>query len=703
MIVWGEAQPLLAAPDGRVYAAAARMGHGRVVVVGHGGFLETTDADSEVFAANAVPWLADDLPASSKRHEPLRVFGITDAIATELGARGVTFERVQGGPAKLDFSGVDVIIGSPQAFAKASRLAELEAWITSGGGMLIAETAWGVLQLNKDLTLDTLAANQLLEPAGIRFDDEANSPFGENKDYPVDPSLLPLANADAALAHLASSANQRKPTGAQQDQLEHAARVVGLALANVPLKSPFIEHAQSLAAAHRTELDETYRTLAAKRLTPKSNPLARALIDLDSRLAMELPARELKAHASSIAFPGPLGPARDTDVAIEIDASVPGWHSTGLYAPPGELITISIPQELVNVGAVVQIGAWRDPHQHAYRVRLKNALRRFAIDAPSLEVASAIGGPVYIDLPREFAASHHPQVTIHISGAARAPHYVLGVTTLDEWRTTIRHLDAPWAEMESKNIILTVPAVAIRDVDRPDLVMQHWDRVHEAMQSLEPRTGNHWADRPYRYVADASVSWGYMYCPANGPLTIPDSAAADMFKVENFDAIGENKLWGHYHEMGHSHQNPLWTDGATGEVTVNIFTVYALHTVNGYALDDEATRTTPKIAWDTFEKQRASGKSFDDAGGPFDTLQFYALLWHAFGFEPFRTTFEQIRNLPEADRLKGDAAERDRFVLTFSRVVAKDLSAYAEAWGIAISPETKEAIKDLPAWLPKAP
>jgi Peptidase M60, enhancin and enhancin-like/N-terminal domain of M60-like peptidases len=702
LVAWGDAQPLVASPDGEVFAAAATLGEGRVVAMGHGGFVETDAADSEVFAANAIVWLAK---REGVDQSPIRVAGVSSQVAAELTRRGIAFTSVKGGPKKIDFGALDVLVGSPQAFAKASREEELAAWIKGGGGMLLTETAWGVLQLNKDLTLDTLAANQLLEPWGLRFTGESHSGFGKDKDYPVDPLLLPLANADAALSLLAQSSASDASKGAQQGNVEYAAKVVGQAFSNVPQDSAIIRNARALADARRSELDEVYATLGAKRLTPKSHALARALIDLDSRLAMESPPAQTKAHASSAAFPGPVGTTREADAAVEIDPRLPGWHTTGLYAPPGEVVTITVPKELAGAQAFVQIGAWRDPHQHAYRVRLKNALRRFEIKDEVTLVASAIGGPIYIDLPEAFSNQVQlaSAIAIRVQGAALAPHFKLGVTSVEEWRASIRNRETPWAEMETQHLVLTVPSAAIRDLDRPDLAMQHWDKVHHAMQSLEPRTANHWADRPYRYVADVSVSWGYMYCPSDGPIIIPASATADMFKAENFDADGENKLWGHYHEMGHAHQNPLWTDGSTGEVTVNIFTVFALHTVNGYPLDHEATRTTPKTAWETFEKHRAAGKKFEDAGGPFETLQFYALLWHEFGFEPFRETFERIRNLPEAYRPRGDDAERNQFVLTFSRAVGRNLVEYAVAWGIAVSLETRDALKELPTWMPEPP
>lgn len=689
LVVWDRAQALVVAPDATIFAAAAPIGRGRVVAIGHAGFIGTDRADSEIFAANAVTWLSE----GRQTEGPVRIFGLPDPVADELRRRGFSFPRVQGRPNNLRLDSVDVVIASPQAFANAGRFDELRDWLHAGGSMFVTETAWGSLQLNPGLTIDELAANRLLTEIGIRFTTDAHSPYGADGDYPIDRALLEPANANTALAILA---------GDRRGDAVFAARILGNAFGTVPLNTSLIDDARAIATARRAELDAVYAGMARQRVTAQRQPLARALIDLDSRLAMETPARELTAHPSSIAFPGPVGPQRAGPVTLTIDPRVPGWHTTGLYAPPGERITVTLPHGPdSNDALTIQIGAWRDPHTHAYRVRLRDALRRFPIRAATTEAASAIGGPIYLDLSTQFAAQPHAgPLTVVIDGAARAPHYRHGVTDAAEWRDTIRHFDAPWAEFESDKLVFTVPSDAVRAVEDPALIMNHWDRVHDAMQSLEPRSPTHWADRPYRYVADISVSWGYMYCPSDGPVVIPTSAAADMFDPANFDAEGENKLWGHYHEMGHAHQNPLWTDDATGEVTVNIFTVYALHTINGYPLDHEATRTTPEDSRRVYEIQQARRKPFDEIGGPFDLLQFYAMLWHAFGFEPFHAAFDSIRALPAHERPRNTAEERNTFLVQMSTAVGHDLSDYFRTWGIEVSETSAASIRHLPAWTP---
>ena len=150
-------------------------------------------------------------------------------------------------------------------------------------------------------------------------------------------------------------------------------------------------------------------------------------------------------------------------------------------------------------------------------------------------------------------------------------------------------------------------------------------------------------------------------------------------------------------------QNALWTDSATSEVTVNIFTVYALHVVNGYPLESDVMRTAPEFAWKTYDEHRASGKKYEDVGGPFPRLQMYALLWHEFGFDAFHETFDRIRAIPEHARPKNTDQERQTFLTHFSETVALNLVQYFDDWGINVDDATRSRLEPLPTWTPKPP
>ena len=231
VIVWGDAEPVAAIADGTVLSARTRLGEGRVVTLGHGGFLRDDRGDTRAFVADQIAWLADGTP--------VRAWGVPDAIADLLADRDIAVERV-GGPEKdLDFDTVDLVVGSAQAFHRAGRFDDLARWVMGGGAMLSVETAWGQLQLGHASSVEDLAANRLLVDAGIMYTDRALSP-GRDGLYELDESVLALTNADFAMRILAGEAEGEKAL---------AARVVRGALALAPLDGPRRRHPR--LAIHR--------------------------------------------------------------------------------------------------------------------------------------------------------------------------------------------------------------------------------------------------------------------------------------------------------------------------------------------------------------------------------------------------------------------------------------------------------------------
>ena len=682
LVVWGDARASLAMSDGTVLAAKASLGEGRVAAIGHGGFLSDERAQTRDAMLKQIRWLAEGVDTS-----PIRAWGVPTWAADALGESGFVIEGASGNAAAVRFSETDLIVGSPQAFAGEGRLEELDAWVRGGGVMLSVETAWGQLQLGRASSIEDLAANRLLVGAGVMYTERVMRPDRRGL-YRLDPLAASASNATHALRVLA---------GEQEGDARLAGLVARRALELVPLDSPLVAEADRLASLHAAELDRAYASMAERALSPADDPLAVALLDLDARRIE--PGR---AHPSAAAFPGPVPDALDrVSRTIRFDDAIPGWRTTGLYAAPGE--TVRVREVGGNgEGLVVQIGSWLDQQRFEERVRLPRAVFRTPVERDGASAVSPIGGPLYIDIAYDRAESG--PVEVRIEGAVEMPRYRLGHTDLDEWRSRIRTLPVAWAELESDKLAFTLPAEVVRELDRPDLVMQHWDRVHDTMQAMEPRTERHWNRRQYRYVAERRLSFGYMYCPQNAPIVIPETAAGAMVDTDNFNAEGPNRLWGHYHEMGHAHQNRDWTFEGTGEVTVNIFTVLALNTLNGYPLDAEATRTAPRTAWERFQSHKKAGAPFDQwKRDPFLAIQTYAMLWHEFGWEAFRETFRSYDDLPHDRRPRNDDDKRDLFVEQFSRTVGRNLEPYFTAWGVPLSEGLDERLADLPVWMPQEP
>lgn len=694
LIAFGRhAFPILVNDRGETLLAGARVGRGRMVAFGHSGLTDESGPDAERLQTNIARWLIGD-------RTKIRAFGISPENTDTLRAAGIDIDVLDAVPGGL--AGVDLVFGTVHGLVREHGLGveEIRRWLIEGGGLLAADTAWGYLQLKHAKTLDTLPCNRLALPEGLGWTNTLrDAPGGSAYPVPRRAGRVPPVSAHALLAAEMLCTPPGDTQSSTDESLAGAVASVSAAFASLPDAAEIKEMLR--AQAGRDDLQAAYAGMAAQPLNPSDNPLACVLLDLDSSDWISADPKQIDAHPSAAAFPGPVPPNADRHAAAERFETRPhGWRSTGLYAPPGETVTLRFDTEAVGVGIEVQVGAWRDPQTFPQRVRMRRVLRRWPVDDTPVTVASPVGGPIYLDLP---AGLDPDKIAVQVEGAVRAPHYRLGETDESEWRETTRHAPAPWAELETDKLVLTLPSAAVRGLEDPDALMRHWDRIHDAMRELEPRQASHWGDRQFRYVADRKLSWGYMYCPSDGPIVVPMSAAHEATDLAFITRpVGKPTMWGWYHEMGHAHQNRLWTFSGLGEVTVNIFTVYALDRVLGVDPDDdERARMGPAESWRRYDAFRESDRAFP--GDPFTGLAMYALLWQQFGWEPFQRVFAEYRALPPDQQPADDQAKRDQWLIRMSNAVGRDLGPYFESWRVGVTPLARTKTAQLPAWLPQKP
>lgn len=194
---------------------------------------------------------------------------------------------------------------------------------------------------------------------------------------------------------------------------------------------------------------------------------------------------------------------------IPFDPSVPGWTSTGLYAAPGEVITVIAPPSLIGRGLSVRLGAHSDKIWHLPEwQRWPEITRAFAIDSDRILAAAGAGGLIYICSPGGPAVSG---AVIHIEGAVEAPCYRRGVTTAEAWRRQ-RQAPAPWGELAGDRIILTLPSDRLRSLEDPAAVVTLWDRVLDACADLAAlphegrgRSASSWTFRSARATCTPAI------------------------------------------------------------------------------------------------------------------------------------------------------------------------------------------------------
>ena len=109
---------------------------------------------------------------------------------------------------------------------------------------------------------------------------------------------------------------------------------------------------------------------------------------------------DITKHRSADEIFGPVpDDAARISRTIRIDPAQTRWHSTGLYAPPGELITITVPEAVHASGIVVRFGG------HTDNIAVRPAWKRppevhwqYPLNANEVEAASPFGGALYIDV-----------------------------------------------------------------------------------------------------------------------------------------------------------------------------------------------------------------------------------------------------------------------------------------------------------------
>jgi hypothetical protein len=340
-------------------------------------------------------------------------------------------------------------------------------------------------------------------------------------------------------------------------------------------------------------------------------------------------------------------------------------------------------------GLALRIGCHTDGLWHLDRwSRAPEITLERPFEGGAVEAASPFGGPVYVVV----RATGEVAEEVTIEGAVPAPRYVLGSTSAREWAAA-RRAPGPWAELETAKVVLTVPSEHVRALADPEPLLRFWDRVLDANADLAGIPHEH--ARPERYVADVQISAGYMH--SGYPIMTHLDAAPRMVDLALLSSKGD---WGLFHEMGHNHQAPEWTFDGTGEVTVNLFTLYVLETVCGRPRSEGHEALPQRTA--KARAHAAAGAPFDRwKADPFLALTTYVQVIEAFGWEPIRAVIAEYRALPQAERPRDDAAKRDQWLVRLSRRVGRDLGPFFEAWGIPVSKEARASVSGLPGWSPE--
>jgi len=691
LVVFGpEAFAVLLDESGRPFIAAARHGAGRVVLYGHEAPLNGISGqpdDNGRLLENTFGWIAaaQGAPALDILLDP----GL-DALADDLRALGHTprFGGYQALPAQ---AWVTTTYPERTAEERDAIIAHVEG----GGGLVVGGQAWwwSYSQNNPDAAHD-YPGNQFLVPMGLLV--TPNTDVTAGLDMVGDSPPDPCTNVRTAVDALRRDQREAPALTPARRRLCAARATAGVA--GLPLDlDTFFEVVEALSA----EVGEVIPTEAAP-LDAQAQPTERVVVAYATRLALEAPVDAVVASPMAVDFPGAVARGAPTGEAVVTlepeyvgrpDAfaySNPGsplWHSTGLYAAPGEVVSATAEGDAE--GLSVQIGAHTDTLWDLDSWTRAPALVRVGdFSEGTVRIANGFGGPIYV---RQAIGSPRAVVRVVVTGGTPMRHYVHGRTDPATWQADRGTSAAPWAELETDRVTHLVPTDALDAADDPVALAETWNTLLDAQAALSGLPVGR--ARAERFVFDRQISAGWMHSGYPIMAHLPSVPEAVDLALIRRDGI-----WGPLHELGHNHQWIDWVLPGTTEGNVNLFSVYASEEVLGI----DRGRAHPAL--DPAEREAriveflAGGRRFED-WSVWTALETYLQLEERFGWAPFTALFVEYRGLADPERPADEAAAVQAWVVRSSRAFGFDLTDFYGAWGFPLTAETRDAVGDLPAWL----
>jgi len=659
---------------------AASWGAGRVVAVPDHQMLDmgSYGADSGTFYVNGLAWLADSAALD------ISIVTYDSGVASWLTGQGYT-DVVVSSEANLaiDLPGADVFVppwlGSGEPDANMDLVAD---FVTAGGGLFLAEYGVGyVWWWGPDIP--DAPGNLLLREAGLGFSDGHRWDSGT---LDATGRATGQVNAEALLGMLAS------PSSYTADEL-----VEGAALLDRIYDA--LQDDDPLALLLDDSFLSAINSINPTPATPVSDPFEQAMLLRELDILEAVDVADVVAHRTAEDVFGAIDVAAPRVTAVvPIDTSVTRWHTTCLYAAPGDLVTVTAPASVIAEGFGVRISGHVDNIAgRSSWARMPRVSRWFPLDATNVDIASPFGGAIYIDVGAALPSVSSFDVTI--AGALEAPCFELGATTDADWIGGQRDLPAPFAELTSEHLSISLPSSFVDTVDEMTAVMEHWDDVVFLQDSLAGH--GYLRTMAERINVDVQISVGWLH--AGYPTQGPTAAGGELVDIDSLMTSGS---WGWYHELGHEAQrrpdkswgwdNPYTFDGAV-EATVNIFTSHVYDEIGQPSRGGWSWTGSPQQVMQRALDATASGDFASVGVG--DKLAMFLQLRDGWGWPAFTAVFDEYDS---AATLPADVQEeRDWWLTLFSDEVGHDLSLFmVDHWGLQASPTAVASLSALPPWLP---
>lgn len=373
---------------------------------------------------------------------------------------------------------------------------------------------------------------------------------------------------------------------------------------------------------------------------------------------------------------------------------------TGLYAPAGEVVKLEISKEHFEaLGKTFQVIIGQTstratnhtiPDNNKTFMRMPDITSVFTINETNatynqangtyeIYVGSFFGGAIYLNKLKNIGS----QYSITISGAVEYSHYILGVTSLDDWNR-VKESTAPYFDLlVVDKTKLGGPAKYARadgvafSYQQITKTAQYWYSVALTSKKVSGASSNDWGVDIFfdTYVRSNLLGGGVAVKGANFCTNDDRWFGAAL----NYQSLMQSGDWGNMHEFNHHYQE-FGTSNIT-EVTNNAVTLleYSMYT------DISSNRNADQqlSGWLRYQDPTVGLKEVlqtDQSGGTNYNLSSYSVLVQSFTPDQFLQT----------TRTKGN----DNYYKALSYATKQDMTYYfTQLLNINISQQAIDEIK----------
>lgn len=169
--------------------------------------------------------------------------------------------------------------------------------------------------------------------------------------------------------------------------------------------------------------------------------------------------------------------------------------------------------------------------------------------------------------------------------------------------------------------------------------------------------------------------------------------------IYDYDKLMVDGSWGLFHEFGHNMQRSEWTFSGTGEVTNNIFGLYANWVMLG--------KDVLNVSWlkknintnsvSEYFKQKPTYETFNSDTGL--ALSMFAQLIKYFGWEPmkkFMKDYEYDISYNRSALPYTNEDKIDQWVIRYSKILSRNIKPHFEMFGLPVSSSVDKYVSQYP-------